>query len=530
MRDIPITPLENCCAPPHYDNDRRKSQGGSRWHIGLFGCDSNRSAAGSDSFNWVDILATLHAVGYDGWLSMEFMQKPETSDYAAACLHGREGLPNQLGSMRHEGERVLIGVIADDFTGASDIASTFALGGMRTVLTIGQPRTDRDYGSPDVLVVALKTRSIAPAEAVAQSLAALQALQARGARPIFLKYCSTFDSTAAGNIGPVADALLDRLGAPLTIHCPALPTNGRRVFGGYLFVGDVLLSETGMREHPITPMRDANLLRVLQAQTPSRVARIDFETVHQGRAAIARAIREAAHDGIRHAIVDAANDEDLRALSAAAMDAELPLIAGGSGVALGVPEVYRQHGWLGRRGIADELPPTFGSAAILAGSCSRTTRAQIAYAHERLPVFDLSERSFDEPGECVAEALAWADATIAERPILIVASDTPQRVAKNQLRYGAEEASAHVEAVLAEIARGLLKRGVRRLVVAGGETSGAVVEGTGCRRASYWTTDRSGRSLDRDVQRPADRACAEIGQLRRRGLLPARLHLPEATA
>jgi uncharacterized protein YgbK (DUF1537 family) len=373
--------------------------------------------------------------------------------------------------------KLLVGVIADDFTGASDIANTLVRQGMRTVLTIGEPHGDRDYGSPDALVVALKTRSIEPASAVAQSVAALDALRSRGARWIIFKYCSTFDSTPAGNIGPVADALLERLDAPFTIHCPAFPANGRRLFGGYLFVGDVLLSESGMRDHPITPMRDANLVRVLQAQTPHRVGRIDLDVVRNGRAAVASAMRASAGAGMRHAIADAVSENDLLALGAGAVDAGLPLICGGSGIALGLPAIAREQGLLDANVGADALPDTPGTAAILAGSCSTATRAQIAFAHDALPVFDLSAGSFDEPRERVAEALAWADTALGDRPILIVASDSPERVSANQRRYGTAEAAARVEGVLAAIACGLRERGVRRFVVAGGETSGAVVEG-----------------------------------------------------
>ena len=368
----------------------------------------------------------------------------------------------------------LVGVIADDFTGASDIANTLARGAMRTVLAVGQPDPERDFGALDALVVALKTRSIAPVDAVAQSVAALDALYTRAARRFIFKYCSTFDSTPSGNIGPVEDALLERLGASFTIHCPAMPANGRRVFGGYLFVGDVLLAESGMRDHPLNPMRDSNLVRVLGAQTSGRVGRIDFAVVRRGRAAIAQAIREAAGEGVRHAIVDAVDDDDLRALGGAAIDADLPLIAGGSGIALGSASA---GGASREAGAGDSLPVISGPAAVLAGSCSRATRAQIDYARTRLPTFDFSQRSLDEPLERIAEALAWADATIGERPILIVASDTPERVEQNQRRYGVAEASARVEGVLVGIARGLRARGVRRFVVAGGETSGAIVDG-----------------------------------------------------
>jgi uncharacterized protein YgbK (DUF1537 family) len=381
----------------------------------------------------------------------------------------------------------LVGVVADDFTGASDIANTLVAGGMRTVLTIGAPQAQRDYGAPEALVVALKTRSIPAPDAVAQSLAAVDALRARGVQVVFFKYCSTFDSTDAGNIGPVADALLERLGTRFTVHCPAFPANGRRLFGGYLFVGDVLLSESGMRDHPLTPMRDANLVGVLARQTAKRAGRVDFAVVRAGRAAVASALRTAADEGVTHLIVDAVGDDDLRTIGAAALDAGefgraggVTLICGGSGIALGVPQALRERGLLGGGSGASSLPATPGRAAVLAGSCSSATRAQIARARaDALPVFDLSERSLDEPEARVAEALAWADGALGERPIVVVASDTPERVSENQRRYGSADAAQRVEGMLAAIARGLRERGVGRLVVAGGETSGAVVAGLG---------------------------------------------------
>ncbi len=383
------------------------------------------------------------------------------------------------------GRGPLVGVIADDFTGASDIANTLVGGGMRTVLTIGAPRPEHGYGSPDAIVVALKSRSIAAAEAVAQSLAALEALLARGVRLVFFKYCSTFDSTDAGNIGPVADALLARLGAASTVHCPAFPATGRRLFGGYLFVGDVLLSESGMRDHPLNPMHDANLVRVLARQTPLRVGRVDFAVVRAGRAPVAAALRAAAASGERHVIVDAVSDDDLRTIGAAALDAgdfgaAVPLICGGSGIALGVPQALRERGCASAGEDAAALPATPGRSAVLAGSCSQATRAQIARARaDALPSFDLSRRGLDDPDALVAEALAWADGALGERPIVVVASDTPERVRENQQRYGAAVAAERVEGMLAAIARGLRARGVGRIVVAGGETSGAVVEGLG---------------------------------------------------
>ena len=370
-----------------------------------------------------------------------------------------------------------LGIIADDFTGATDIANTLVQGGLRTVLTIGPPQAGRAYGAHDALVVALKSRSIPAPSAVARSLAAADTLIERGARCIVMKYCSTFDSTAEGNIGPVADALLARLAAPIAMHCPAFPAAGRRVFGGYLFVGDVLLSESGMRDHPLTPMRDANLVRVLAEQSALPVGRIDLNVVRAGRGAIVDALHAAIQHGIRHLIVDATCEDDLRAIGGAAIDAALPLVCGGSGIALGLPAALRVAPAAERISDVAALPAVFGRAAILAGSCSLATRAQIAFAREKLPVFDLNDTSFADPKRGVDVVLAWADRVLGDRPILIVASSDPEAVAANQRRYGIVEASVRVEGMLAAIARGLRTRGVARFVVAGGETSGAVVAG-----------------------------------------------------
>ncbi|MBV8354957.1 MAG: four-carbon acid sugar kinase family protein, partial [Candidatus Eremiobacteraeota bacterium] len=288
------------------------------------------------------------------------------------------------------------------------------------------------------------------------------------------KYCSTFDSTDRGNIGPVADALLDRLGATRTIFCPAFPETHRRVFGGYLFVGEVLLSESGMERHPLNPMTDANLLRMLQRQTPHRVGRIDFAVVRQGEAAIRAALASAVE---RHLIIDAVSDEDLRAIGLACEG--LALITGGSGIALGLPERFARQGWLASRTGVDVLPHVDGAAAVLSGSCSQATLAQVAYMRSRHPTLELDTLALDHPATVVGESLSWAEAHLGNGPILISASAPPDRVAQTQARFGRDEAGARIENLLGEIACGLRERGVHRFVVAGGETSGAVVRDLG---------------------------------------------------
>jgi uncharacterized protein YgbK (DUF1537 family) len=371
----------------------------------------------------------------------------------------------------------MLGVIADDFTGGTDIANVLAREGMRVVQAIGVPPSDRDYGELDVLVVALKSRSIAANDAVELSLQAYDALEARGARRIFFKYCSTFDSTDAGNIGPVADALLSRSGADLAIYCPAYPENGRRLFGGYLFVGDVLLSESGMRDHPITPMRDPNLVRVLQRQTPHVVARIDLADVRSGVAAIRSRLAALRERAVRHVIVDATSDEDLVTI-AGAVD-ERVLVTGGAALAAGFPARWRREGILPAVPVNVILPPVGGPSVVIAGSCSRATLAQVAASRATMSTFALDERVFTDTDAVVAAALDWARAQAAGMPLLVTASEPPDIVAEHQRRYGVDEASSCVERALAEIAHGLRDLGARRFIVAGGETSGATVRALG---------------------------------------------------
>lgn len=386
---------------------------------------------------------------------------------------------------------LLLGAVADDLTGATDLANTLVHGGMKTIQTIGVPTEHERLDEADAIVVALKTRSIQSAQAVEQSREALRTLQARGAKKFFFKYCSTFDSTDTGNIGPVADALLGELGEKLTIFCPAFPENGRRVFNGYLFVGDVLLNESGMQSHPLTPMTDANLVRVLTKQTPEKVGRIDFATVRAGEDAVHRALRDAASAGIRHLVVDAADDQDLRAIGLGSAD--LRLVTGGSGVALGLPELFRRQGLLRPDGDAARLPHVSGPAVVLAGSCSRATLAQIAWMRERCPALALDTAKLDRPDEIARTTIAWAETQLDNGPILISASAPPDEVAATQARFGAHDAGERIERLLARIGRALRDRGVRRFVVAGGETSGAVVQALGVRAL------RIGRQIDPGV-------------------------------
>jgi uncharacterized protein YgbK (DUF1537 family) len=372
---------------------------------------------------------------------------------------------------------MILGCIADDFTGATDLANMLVRAGMRTVQTIGIPSSATIPGDPDAVVVALKSRTIPALEAVAQSVAALAWLRAGGARQIYFKYCSTFDSTDAGNIGPVADALLDALGADFTIACPAFPVNGRTIYLGHLFVGSVLLSDSPMRDHPLTPMRDANLVRVLGRQTPRRVGLVPQPVVRKGADAIREAFARMRGEGVVHAVVDAIADEDLMAIGAACRD--LALVTAGSGVALGLPQNYRAAGLLPDRADAAALPDVAGKAAVLAGSCSSATQAQVAAMAKTHTAIALDPLE-GEAAAIAARTLAAVAADLdAGRPFLVYSTAAPERVLAVQQALGREQAATRVEEAFSILARQLVDRGVRRLVVAGGETSGAVVQALG---------------------------------------------------
>ncbi len=355
----------------------------------------------------------------------------------------------------------ILGVIADDFTGATDIAGMLVKGGMRTIQTIGVPRKGMIPDDVDAVVVALKTRSIAAKDAVAQSLGALKALQTAGCVRFFFKYCSTFDSTDAGNIGPVGDALLEALGAKQAIYCPAFPENGRTIFFGHLFVGDVLLSDSSMRHHPLNPMTDASLVRVLARQTKHKVGLVPLKQVQSGSATLRAALDKLAADGVRHVVVDAV------------ADTHLGMVTGGSGVALGLPAAYRRRGLLAHKANADTLPKVTGAAAVLAGSCSAATLGQIAAF--KGPHLHLDTDAIARGEAVVDTALAWAKDKLGNGPILLSASDTPDAVKALQSKYGVEKSSHLIEKTMAALAKGLVAAGVARMVVAGGETSGAVV-------------------------------------------------------
>ena len=374
--------------------------------------------------------------------------------------------------------RILLGAIADDFTGATDLANMLVRGGMRTVQTIGVPTAETALPDCDAVVVALKSRTIPAADAVRQSLAALDWLKSRGARQFFFKVCSTFDSTDDGNIGQVADALLDALDERISVVCPAYPANRRTVFQGHLFVGEALLSDSPMRKHPLTPMTDSNLVRVLGRQSNHPVALVPWSIVGAGDTAITEALAALAAQGMRHAVVDAVRDEDLFALGAACRKKRL--LVGGAGLALGLPENFRQASLLPERSGADALGEVGGAAAVLAGSCSEATRAQVADMASRHPTVMIDPLTADDPVALAEAALGKASAALDRgETVLFYSSADPAAVTLIQQRLGLEHAATLVEQTFAHLARALVAHKVRRLVVAGGETSGAVVGALG---------------------------------------------------
>ena len=388
---------------------------------------------------------------------------------------------------------MLLGCIADDFTGATDLANNLVRAGMRVTQTIGTPdhalslsvgagagagATADASAEADAVVIALKSRTVSPRDAVAQSLHALSWLKAQGARQIYFKYCSTFDSTPQGNIGPVLEALMDALGTGFTVATPAFPDNQRTVFKGYLFVGDVLLNESGMQDHPLTPMVDANLVRVLQAQSRRKVGLIDHRTVAAGGSAVAAQIEKLKSQCVAVAIVDAVSNDDLMCLGLALKD--MPLVTGGSGVAIGLPQNF---GIVPSTG-ASALPPPGGSQAVVSGSCSAATRRQVAdFIARGHPALALDPLQIADDVACGVDAsatvLAWAAPRLKSGPVLVYSTADPAAVKSAQSALGAGDAGALVERTLAAVARGLVTLGVRQLIVAGGETSGACVQALG---------------------------------------------------
>jgi len=372
--------------------------------------------------------------------------------------------------------KLFLGCIADDFTGATDLANTLVRSGMRTVQSIGIPISMIE-SQTDAIVIALKSRTIPAQEAIDQSLAALDWLRAQGAQQIYFKYCSTFDSTAAGNIGPVTEALMRALDTDFTIATPAFPENKRLVFQGHLFVGDRLLNESGMEKHPLTPMTDSNLVRVLQSQCTDAVGLINYACVSQGSDAIGAQIQALRSASTSIAVVDAISNQDLIQIGRAAES--FPLVTGGSGLALGLPQNFS----LPAAHHAQMLPPPQGLRAIIAGSCSQATRQQVAeFLATGKPALRLDPLSLVQDPTEISRVIDWSKAHAGNDPILIYSTATPDQVKSTQTQIGIAESGYLIEQAFGAIAQGLISQGIRQLVIAGGETSGACVQALGITR------------------------------------------------
>ena len=365
---------------------------------------------------------------------------------------------------------MFIGAVADDITGATDLCLMLSRSGLHTVQVMGVPAGPLPEAG--AVVIALKSRTIPASQAVQMSVAAARALVQAGAGQVLFKYCSTFDSTDQGNIGPVTEALMAVTGAALTIACPSFPANGRTVYKGHLFVGDLLLSDSPMKDHPLTPMRDANLVRVLQRQTELPVGLVDAATISRGVGAVRAAFAAAGAAGMRVVVTDTLTDADLMVLGAAC--AGMPLVTGGSGIALGLAANFVSGG---AAAPARMLAPV-GRSVVLAGSCSQATRGQIATAKAAgMAAFQLDVAALAAGRQTAAQVADW----VVAQPdtALVYSSAEPDALALTQATLGREAAGALVEHTLADIAKRLQAAGFARFIVAGGETSGAVVEALG---------------------------------------------------
>jgi len=374
--------------------------------------------------------------------------------------------------------KISLGCIADDYTGASDLANTLTRSGLRTVQTIGVPSEDLALPEVDAVVVSLKSRSIESGLAVSRSRAAEKWLRGRGAGHVLFKICSTFDSTDAGNIGPVMDALRADSGDTIVLVTPAFPETGRTVYQGNLFVGSVPLNESPLKDHPLNPMHDSNLVRVLARQSRTKIGLVDLAVLARGPDAVRARLAELAAKGFGAVIADAVFERDLETIGKVALDHRVSV--GASGIGLGLARaLVASHRVKPNAANAISDAPIGGPAACLAGSCSQATLQQIASAEADMPVLHLDPDRVVAGQEEARRALAWARERLKEGPVLIASSSTPDQVAAVQARHGRDAAGHAIEQAMADIAEGLVQSGVRRLVVAGGETSGAVVDRLG---------------------------------------------------
>ncbi|PSH59027.1 serine kinase [Phyllobacterium brassicacearum] len=374
---------------------------------------------------------------------------------------------------------ILLGSIADDYTGASDLANTLMKNGLRTVQTVGIPDPSLALPDVDAVVVSLKIRSVAAAEAVAAATAADGWLRKRGAIHVLYKICSTFDSTDTGNIGPVTNALSGGSADSVVLVTPAFPETGRTVYLGHLFVGEQLLNESPLKDHPLNPMHDANLVRVMARQSRGAVGLVGLSTVSDGPEAVKTRLETLRATGVTAAIADAIFERDLETLGTVALQTWVS--TGASGLGLGLARALVRSGQVPLRtgATADAIRPVGGLAAIVAGSCSKATLQQLAIAEQSMPVLRLDPERLLAGSEEINAAISWAGDRISAGPIVIAASAAPEMVSQLQSRYGRDASGHAIESATSSIAAELVARGVRRMVIAGGETSGAAVDRLG---------------------------------------------------
>ncbi|MBY5360891.1 four-carbon acid sugar kinase family protein [Rhizobium leguminosarum] len=371
---------------------------------------------------------------------------------------------------------IFLGSIADDYTGASDLANTLTKNGLRTVQTVGIPDPSLALPDVDAVVVSLKIRSVPASDAATAATSAERWLRQRGAGHVLYKICSTFDSTDAGNIGPVTEALSEAAGGGVVLVTPAFPETGRTVYLGHLFVGGQPLNESPLKHHPLNPMHDANLVRVLTRQSRNAVGLVDLTTIGAGPGAVKARLDDLRMAGCTAVIADAIFERDLETLGEVAL--ETPVSTGASGLGLGLARALVRSGRISSGGAttADAIRPVGGLSAIVAGSCSKATLRQLDIAERSMPVLRLDpERLLAGPDE-IAAAISWAGDRIAAGPVVIAASAAPEAVSRLQTLHGREASGHAIETATSIITAELVERGVRRLVVAGGETSGAAVD------------------------------------------------------
>ncbi|WEX74622.1 four-carbon acid sugar kinase family protein [Sinorhizobium numidicum] len=371
---------------------------------------------------------------------------------------------------------ILLGSIADDYTGASDLANTLTKNGLATVQTIGIPDPSLALPDVDAVVVSLKIRSVAADEAVDAATKAEEWLRGRGAGHVLYKICSTFDCTDQGNIGPVTEALCQAAGGATVLVTPAFPETGRTVYLGHLFVAGQPLNESPLKDHPLNPMHDANLVRVMARQSRGAVGLIDLATVTAGPSAVKARLDALRAAGVSAAIADAIFERDLETLGEVAL--QTPVSTGASGLGLGLARALARSGRASSAGAGttDAMRPVGGLAAIVAGSCSAATLRQLDIAEQSMPVLRLDPEKLLAGSDEIAAAISWAGERISTGPVVVAASASPEVVSRLQARHGREASGHAIESATATIASELVARGVRRLVVAGGETSGAAVD------------------------------------------------------